>query len=396
MSAAALNFEIVYALNEAGAASNQDCVRQGTTIIMGMIDMESGTLLDGLVSTADITVIEAIQLIDKNAKGILYITDAEGRLEGSVTDGDVRRWILKDGNLLAPVSSMVFRNTKYLYEGSADGADRIMDLNKINSVPVLDSEHHIVRIIFDDDTRGRRIHENALSDTPIVIMAGGKGTRLHPFTKILPKPLIPIGEVPILERILNRFYEHGAREFYLTVNYKKEMIKSYLYEQKLPYRINYIEENEPLGTAGSIKLIHKNFDRPVMITNCDILLELDYGALLKHHSESKDDMTIVASLKNTRLPYGVLHPIEGGQIASMDEKPLVSHFINTGMYVLNPQFIEWIPSGRIYHMTDLADSMIKNNKQVGMYPISENSFLDMGEFEEMKHMEERISSGETV
>ena len=221
-------------------------------------------------------------------------------------------------------------------------------------------------------------------------MAGGKGTRLYPYTKILPKPLVPIGEIPILERILNQFHRFGSDSFTIVLNYKKDMIKAYFADQNLPYKLYFIDENDPLGTAGGIRLIKRKFDVPIIITNCDILIRTDYNKVLEHHLESKNDMTIVSSLRTTVIPYGVIHSKEQGIVERMEEKPKISNFINTGMYILNPEYVKWIPENEVFHMTDLADKMIKSGKRVGMYPISETAFLDMGEFEEMKKMEERL------
>ena len=349
--------------------------------------------LSKMIADENVTVVEAMQLIDKNTQGILYVVN-NGAIVGSLTDGDIRRFIIKSGVLDSPIRLAMNKNPKCVFESEIDNAAEIMKSKKIYSIPVIDSERKIIDIIFSDDVPKQAINSKALSDTPVIIMAGGKGTRLYPFTKILPKPLIPIGDVPILERIINRFNRYGADDFYLTVNYKKEMIKSYFSELAPNYSITYVEENKPLGTAGSIRLIEKRFDSSVIVTNCDILIEADYEKVLKYHKESGNAMTIVSSLKNTTIPYGVLHSSENGQITSMEEKPQLSCFINTGMYVLEPQYIELIPDDTFYHMPSLAEQLIADGLKVGMYPISENSFLDMGEFEEMKKMEARVNSGE--
>ena len=345
------------------------------------------------VADENITIVEAMKLIDENAQGKLYVI-RNGKLIGSLTDGDIRRSIIKRGMLTAPIKDAMNYNPKYVLESETDRADSIMKQKKIYSVPVIGTDKRIVDIIFSDEAHKQIINSAALKNTPIIIMAGGKGTRLYPFTKILPKPLIPIGDVPILERIINRFNSYGADDLYLTVNYKKEMIKSYFKELAPKYTITYVEEDKPLGTAGSIKLIKKKFEDSIIITNCDILIEADYEKVIKHHKESGNAMTIVSSLKNTTIPYGVLHSSENGQITSMEEKPQLSCFINTGMYVLEPQYIELIPEDTFYHMPSLAEQLIAKGLKVGMYPISESSFLDMGEFEEMKKMEARVNSGE--
>lgn len=351
--------------------------------------------LANFICKANDTLVMAMEKIDFNARGIVYVVDREEHLVGSLSDGDIRRWILRKGSLDGSVFDVCYRNVKYLHTSELKYSIDFMRTNGIKSVPVLDENYIITQILFMEDTvfADTKKYSDTLTDFPIIIMAGGKGTRLYPYTKILPKPLIPIGEVPILERILNKFYDYGAEKFYLTVNYKKEMIKSYFMETDPPYSIQYIEETEPLGTAGSIRLIKKQFENPIIIANCDSLIEVDYEEVLQYHLSSHNDMTIISSLKNIVVPYGVLETREHGIIVSIHEKPQLSYMINTGMYIVNPEFLEWIPENRVFHMTDLTEKMIEKGKQVGMYPISENSFLDMGEFEEMKRMEEQINSG---
>lgn len=350
--------------------------------------------IEKFIASDNTSLVHAMQLIDQNTHGIIYIVDDSRQLIGSLSDGDVRRWIIKTGELNVSVGKLMNRNPKYIFEANSDNSLDYLKKYKISSVPVLNIQKQIVDIVFSGNSgQSMSVNYNALNGTPVIIMAGGKGTRLYPFTKILPKPLIPIGDIPILERIINRFHDYGANDFWLTVNYKKEMIRSYFNELPRDYHITYVEESKPLGTAGSIKLIQEVFDQPVIITNCDILIEADYEKVLAYHKESGNAMTIVSSLKNTTIPYGVLHSTENGVVTSMEEKPQLSCFINTGMYVLNPEYISLIPDETFFHMTHLADAMMAKGLQVGMYPISENSFLDMGEFEEMKKMEARINSG---
>jgi dTDP-glucose pyrophosphorylase len=348
--------------------------------------------LQKYLGTGDMSVVEAMQKMDQN-EGILYIADEQGHLLGSLTDGDVRRWIIKTADLNGCAFDMMFRDVHFLPAGDQGKAADFMKKWQINSIPLIDPEHHIVDIVIRSKTFNEKSRKkiDALKGIPVIVMAGGKGTRLYPYTKILPKPLIPIGDVPILERILNVFCEYGADEFYLTVNYRKEMIRSYFYEQKVPYRLHYVEEDKPLGTAGSIRHINEVFHGPVIITNCDTLIESDYGKMMEHHRQCGNGMTVVSSLKNTTIPYGVIHSGEDGVVSEIEEKPKLSYFINTGMYIIDPEYLGEIPKGEFFHMTDLAAKLIGKGVQVGMYPISENSFLDMGEFEEMKKMEERIS-----
>lgn len=333
----------------------------------------------------------AMQKIDDNANGILFVVDQEQKLCGAVSDGDIRRWILKAGELDAEVKRLMNQSPKYLYADSDGDPGRYMKGKKIRAVPLLNHENEIVDIVLlQDDMNANVHHKTSLSDVSVVIMAGGKGTRLYPYTKILPKPLIPIGEIPIVERIIDAFHEYEIRDFYMTVNYKKNMIQSYFAEIDHAYQLTYVEEEKPLGTAGSIRLISRTFDRPLFVTNCDSLIRADYADIYRYHAEVRNAVTLVAAMKNDVIPYGVIHAKGDGEVERVEEKPQRSYFINTGMYVINPEMIELIPKDTFFHMTDLTDEALNRGYKVGMYPISEDSFLDMGEFEEMKRMEQKL------
>ena len=338
------------------------------------------------------TVVEALQKIDLNGKQLLFVVDNKRKLEGIITDGDIRRWLLKTGQLQGTVAEFMNSSPKVIYRKDVKGAVEFMNAAKITAVPVITSKGIVSDIIFrDSPTSHVEEIKTSLSDVSVVIMAGGKGTRLYPYTKILPKPLIPIGDVPIMERIIGKFRDVGVRDFYATVNYRISMIKSYFNDQVTDYHICYVEETKPLGTAGSLTLLPKKFDKPFIVTNCDILIHADYNDIYKYHMESGNELTIVSALKNIVVPYGVIHSSENGTIESMEEKPKLSYFVNTGMYVLNPNLVEDIPQDEFYHMTHLADKLMSQGRRVGMYPISEDSFLDMGEFEEMHRMEEKLN-----
>lgn len=345
------------------------------------------------ISNDNINVIEALTKIDAGGRGILYIVNNEQQLIGSVSDGDVRRWIIKTNDLAAKVSQFMNQKPKFLF--STDKTDPNTYIRKfpINSIPILNETRQIVNIIFanHNDVDKQSLSTGKLQGIPVVIMAGGKGTRLYPYTKILPKPLIPIGDTPIVERVINCYVKYGVQKYFMTVNYKKGMIKSYFGEAAIDYEIEYVEEDKPLGTGGSLKLINKKFDKPLFVTNCDALILADYEDIYDYHIKSGNKITIVSALKNIIVPYGVLHSKENGELINIEEKPQLSYFINTGMYVINPETIDDIPNDTLYHMTHLVETVMKHGGKVGMYPISEDSFLDMGEFGEMRRMEEKLN-----
>lgn len=328
--------------------------------------------------------------IDANSRGILFIVDEQDKLIGSLTDGDIRRWILKSGNVNENVSLAMNNQPKFLYIDDTSESKKYMIESSIKALPLLNEENQVVDIRFLDEKYFDDVNNKNLRGVSVVIMAGGKGTRLYPYTKILPKPLIPIGETPIVERIIDYFCKFGIIDIYMSVNYKKGMIRSYFEDIKSVYSINYIEEDKPLGTGGSLKLVKSGFDRPFFVTNCDTIVLADYGDIYSYHLKSGNDITMVSALKNFQVPYGVLKTKGNGELESMEEKPKISYFINTGMYVVNPDVLEYIPDGTVFHMTNLVEKVMTNNGKVGTYPVSEDSFLDMGEIDEMKRMEEKL------
>lgn len=340
----------------------------------------------------DCTVVDAMQKLDGNGKRILFVTDTQRKLMGVLTDGDIRRWLIKTGELQGTVRRVMNQQPKVVYRNEVFRAKEFMRQHAITALPVVNEKGIILDIVFSEETRNpNTVETGSLSEIPVVIMAGGKGTRLYPYTKILPKPLIPIGDIPIMERIIDRFRDYGVKDFFVTVNYKKNMIKSYFAENNADYELFYVEEEKPLGTAGSLGLIHSEFSTPFIVTNCDILIHADYGDILQYHKDSGNELTIITALKNIVVPYGVVHSSENGVICSMEEKPKLSYFVNTGMYILNPTLLQEIPKDTFFHMTDLVDQLMEKHRKVGMYPISEDSFLDMGEFEEMRRMEQKLN-----
>lgn len=337
--------------------------------------------------------IDAMKKIDNNGKGILYVLNEKEQLIGVISDGDIRRWLIRTGELNnIRVELVMNNNPKVVTNKDLSSAIEKMEQYSLTSIPLISLKNKILDIYFIGAFKiTESVRNESLKGVPVIIMAGGKGTRLYPYTKILPKPLIPIGDIPIVERIINKFLEYGTEEFYFTVNYKKEMIKSYFQEIKRNYRIKYIEEDKPLGTCGSITLIDEEFDKPIIVSNCDILIYADYEDIYKHHLKSGNEITVITSAKNIQIPYGVINSTENGKIESVDEKPKFSYFINTGMYILNPNLIDEIPKDEVFHMTDLVTKLLKEKRDVGIYPISEDAFLDMGEFEEMDRMEKKLA-----
>lgn len=341
----------------------------------------------------DLTVLEtetikvAMEKMDASAKQIIYVVNAENQLVGVLTDGDTRRWILKENaDIQKPVHLAMNKSPIFLNSSEKIQAKQIIDEHKVNSVPIVDNESKITTIVFDTD----ELVANKVTDIPVVIMAGGKGTRLYPYTKILPKPLIPIGDTPIMERIMNKFVGYGMNDFLISINYKKNMIKSYFADSEHTYNVSFVEEDTPLGTGGSLHLMKDDLKEQFFVSNCDILIDADYSDIVDFHNKNNLDITMVASLKNDQIPYGVLQLDEEGLLESSEEKPEFSYLVNTGMYLLEHSILDFIPENEAIDLPTAIMVAKAAGKRVGVYPVSENSWLDMGQIKEMEHMIEKL------
>ena len=336
------------------------------------------------------SMIDAMERLDATSKKVLFVQN-EYKLTAAITDGDIRRWILKKGNLDARVKDIANYNPLYLEENQKHEAKEFMKKNFIDAVPIVDNSMQIISVILlNEDDIGKQKELGI----PVVIMAGGLGTRLYPYTKILPKPLIPIGEIPIVEHIINRFNRHGSDQFYLVVNHKKNMIKAYFNEIEKAYKVDYVDEDKPLGTGGGLSLLKGKINSTFILSNCDILIEEDYEKIYNYHKKENNLITMVCSLKNIKIPYGVIEISETGEIESMKEKPELSFFTNTGMYIVEPKIIEELEEDKPIGFPDIIEHYKAKGEKIGIYPISENSWMDMGQIDEMEEMRRRLERDE--
>lgn len=348
--------------------------------------------IQDIIINEEISIRQAAKILDKTAKQVLLITE-DNKLKAILTDGDIRRWILKSGDLSAPVKEIANYSPKYITETERYKAKRLMKKYSISSIPVVSIEGEVKSIIFWNDLDMSSVEKKPSLDIPVVIMAGGLGTRLYPYTKILPKPLIPIGDIPIVERIINRFKGFGCNEYYLTVNYKKNMIKAYFEEVVKNYNIYYIEEDKPLGTGGSLYYLKDKIKSTFFVSNCDILIDSDYEAMYDYHKENKNFITMICAVKNMVIPYGVVNLNSEGNIQSMVEKPEYSFLTNTGMYIIEPEALQLIKEDTFIHLPDIAKECMDKGMKVGVYPITERAWMDMGQPDEMQEMMKRLEEG---
>ncbi|HBL22511.1 MAG TPA: nucleotidyltransferase [Deltaproteobacteria bacterium] len=354
--------------------------------------MTSVALADYLISSGS-SVKEAMKQLDRTARKTLFVVGANGRLAGSLSDGDIRRWILSGGDLNDEVAKACFRSplTARKGEDRKNLKEEILR-RRISCVPVLDDDDEVVDVLDWDVLVGGQIERKAKGkiDIPVVIMAGGLGSRLDPFTKILPKALIPIGEKTIIETIIDRFREYGVDRFFVSINYKAKVIKAYFEDLNPAYGITYLYEDEPLGTAGGLASLSGLIAGPFLITNCDILLDADYADLVEFHRKNNHDITLVASVKHFHIPYGICEIKNGGELIGISEKPEYSFLVNAGMYVIDSALLGLIPRGEVFHMTQFIEKAQAEGKRIGIYPVGEKAWIDVGEWAEYKNALARL------
>lgn len=342
----------------------------------------------------DFTIKQAMKRMTEIGQKILFVVDDKKVLAGALSDGDIRNWILSGGSIKESVEKIYNRKPKFVrVDFKPSEAKKLMLDFLIESVPVVDDDNKVVRVLTWEIFSGKRPIRSSPLDIQVVIMAGGRGTRLDPFTRILPKALIPIGDKPIIEIIMDRFYEYGIKEFFVTVNHKSKMIKSYFEDTgNDKYKIQYIAETKPLGTAGSLKYLRGKIKEPFFITNCDTIVDMDYGEIVNFHKENNNDMTLVASYKHHAIPYGVCEIENGGMLKSIKEKPEYDFLANTGIYVMNRKVLGLIPADTAFDMNHMIERAQKKGYKIGVFPISDRLWIDIGQWEEYHKAIEKLST----
>ncbi len=323
------------------------------------------------------SIADAIRAIDQGGAQICLVVDAEERLLGTVTDGDVRRGILNSTPLDAPVT--VVMNEKSIVAESSDSVavlKRLMETSMVRRLPLVDSRRRVIGLILYESI----FEHQQPYDNWVVLMAGGLGTRLRPLTEDTPKPLLPVGGRPLLETILRQFIEHNFRRFVISVNYKAEMIKeSFGDGKRMGLEIRYVQEDQPLGTAGPLSLVEEAtgpLNSPIIVMNSDVLTKVNFMSLLDFHREQKARATMCVRECNFQVPYGVVES-DGHRILAIKEKPVQSFFVNAGIYVLNPEIVRLVPDATRYDMPTLFERVVAEGEMASAFPIREY-WLDVG------------------
>ena len=333
------------------------------------------------------TILQAMQLMDKVGVKLLLVFK-DDVFEGILTIGDIQRSIIANVPLNKSISSIIEKEKQYCSPEEDRESVRAKMLSlRAECMPVVDEAGKLLDVYFwDDFFKHSELQHREKINLPVVIMAGGKGTRLKPLTNVIPKPLVPVGDKTILEVIMDQFESIGCHKFYMSVNYKADMMKYYLSQLDHKYDIEFFMEDKPLGTIGSVSLLKGKINTPFFVSNCDSINEQDYRDVYDYHINNHNDMTVVTLVKSFKIPYGVIETGENGLMVDLKEKPEHTYMVNSGVYILNPELIDEIPEGKLFHITHLMEKVKARGGRVGCFPVSEESWHDMGEWPEYLKM----------
>ena len=343
--------------------------------------MQSKKQIKNITVSLNISLQSALKVMDETFARLLLVME-DNKFISLLSIGDIQRAIIDNHQLDEPIKNILRKevNTATTQEDEEKIRQRMLK-SRTEFMPVIDKKNNLVDVIFWEDLFKEKERIVSKLDLPVVIMAGGKGKRMLPLTHVIPKPLIPIDDKTIIEHIIENFTKIGCKNFYVSINYKAKMIKDYFADKNNNFNIEFFQEDNPLGTAGSLHLLNGKIDRPFFISNCDILIKDDYSEIYKYHQEYNNELTIVGSFRHYPIPYGTLETGKEGKLISIQEKPQLSFLINSGMYILEPHLINEIPQNEFFHITDLIVKIKARNGRVGVFPVSEKSWIDIGEWD---------------
>lgn len=335
------------------------------------------SLLEQSLISPDKSTEEALRLLEKSRARCAIVVDEQSRLLGTITDGDVRRGLLRGVALSAPCSDVMHKDPR---TGDPDDAPTrlmaLMTTHDLRQLPIVDADGVVRSLVLLDELADTRRKDNW-----VVLMAGGRGSRLAPLTNATPKPLLKVGRKPILETILESFIEHGFHKFFISINYKAAMIKEHFGDgSKWNVQIEYLSETEPLGTGGALSLLPGKAEAPVILMNGDILTNVNWHALLQFHKECQDKVTMCVRDVSFSVPFGVLE-IDGHTITGLREKPSYQQYVNAGIYVIEPDVVAGVPKNEHIDITDVFEPLMGQNPGVSAFLINEY-WMDIGRIDD--------------
>tara|TARA_B100000787_G_scaffold169327_1_gene160221 strand:+ start:5509 stop:6573 length:1065 start_codon:yes stop_codon:yes gene_type:complete len=324
----------------------------------------------------NINIRKALVLLNTNKLKCLIVIDSKKRLVGTLTDGDIRRSLLKGAKFNDGINKHVYRNS-FSINKSKFTQNKNFDIpTDIALIPIIDSKKKVVNLIRNNKFINNKISDSQLS-TQVIIMAGGLGTRLRPFSSIIPKPLIPIEGKPIIEHIMDKFIQNNFKKFIISININHKIVKAFFKTSKKKYELKYISEKKTLGTVGSLSLV-KNISKDFFVINCDSILDFNYKSALEYHQINKNDLTVIVAKKKIEIPYGVFEFDKYDKIQII-EKPSKEILINTGMYVFSKKILTFLKKNKKIDMDELIKKVISKKLKVNLFPIENISWYDFGQ-----------------
>lgn len=332
---------------------------------------------------------ECLLKLEKNSHKCLVVVNEQKQLKGTVTDGDIRRALLREANLdtkiidyirKKPVSIKIKNNIINDFEINKKMRDllEIIKDDNIDLIPIINKKNQVIKIISTNDHKRVIKKNNKLANIAVLIMAGGQGSRLKQFTNYFPKPLVPVEDVTAVEYIINNFKNYGVKKFFMSVFYKKNLVKSYLKENNRN-KIKFLEEKKPMGTAGALSMLKNKIQSDLFVINCDSILSIDLEKFYNFHKKNNFMITLVAASKNFKISYGACEVNKNGQLKKINEKPDLNYLVSVGLYLVKPEVIKKVSNKDPLGMDTFIKKIKNEGGKIGVFPISENNWYDTGE-----------------
>ena len=335
-------------------------------------------MMKDILIQANSTIQETLVKLQSSSLKCLIVVSKKKILLGTINDGDVRRAILNNAKLKNKIAKYYTKKCYYINDSQLPKIDTTEKLKKlkINIIPIVDKNKKIINYIADDINQ-KNVFLKKNKDIETIIMAGGLGTRLKPYTNVLPKPLLPFRNKTIIENVISKFTNYGLSKFLISLNYKNILVKAFFKELSPKFKVSFLEEDKPLGTAGVLYKL-KNKNKKYIISNCDVIFDIDYNYLINFHEKKKFDITLVASVQRDRIPYGVCK-VKNNYLQNIIEKPEKNYLANTGLYLVNSKVFKLIKRNENTSFVDLINKAVSKKMNIGVYPIPSNAWIDLGQ-----------------
>ena len=343
--------------------------------------------LDNLKIYKNDSINKALKKLQLNKMKALIVVDKKDKLLGILNDANIRRAMLSGASINSKITKFFVKKKDiyfvYQNEYNFNLVKKRLFKNSYFVVPVIDNKEKLVNFISFKDRNNKK---KFFHKFPVVIMAGGEGIRMKPFTNILPKPLIPVNEKTVLEHIIDNFLDQSINRFYISINFKSEIIKAFVQDlnKKLKINIKIVKENKPLGTCGSLKLLEKKINENFFVSNCDTLVNINFNEAMKFHKKNNNFLTIISCKKKFQIPFGILKIDNKNKLKIMNEKPIKTFFVNTGVYIFNPKIFKKLKKNKKIDINEIIKSLKNNKNKIGVFKINEDKWNDVGQWNEYK------------